>query len=117
MPRADAPDPNADWDAATAQVEPPSTGVSNRDVHGALAAADDGMTEADIQQLMGSADMVLYQNHGGGVARVYVRRTGPDTHEAAVRRFPEDGPITSFRNMSESSLQNRMNSGRWYSHG
>ncbi|MFI6588592.1 polymorphic toxin-type HINT domain-containing protein, partial [Embleya sp. NPDC050493] len=99
---------------AYSEADEGAENVVRRDVHGVLAAGDDGMTESDIQHLVTSADQVFWQGSGSNLARVYLRRASDGTYDAAVRRFADGGPITSFRNLTESSLQGRLKNGRWY---
>ncbi|MGC0422517.1 RHS repeat-associated core domain-containing protein [Embleya sp. AB8] len=88
--------------------------IGSRDIHGVLASGDDQMTETDIQDLVANADQVLWQGSGGSLARVYLRRAAHGKYDAVIRRFEDGGPITSFRNLTESSYQKRLNDGRWY---
>jgi hypothetical protein len=88
--------------------------VSARNIHGLLAAGDDGMSEVDIKNLVENADRTLWQGSGDNLARVYLRGASDGTFDVAIRQFPVDGPITSFRDLSQSSLDNRIADGRWY---
>lgn len=89
--------------------------VSSRDIHGALAAGDDQMTEADIQGIVAKPDLSFWQESAdGSLARVYLRGASDGTYDVAIRRFDDGGPITSFQGLTQSSLDGRLSSGRWF---
>lgn len=88
-------------------------GSASRDVHATLAAADDSLSPGEVSDLVTNADRQLWE----GEKRVYLRQSSSGIYDVAIRAV--DGTsVISFRNLTESSLQGRLTSGRWTeSHG
>jgi hypothetical protein len=115
---ANANEMNAAWDeVASESSEEADTQASDavREAHSTLAAADDGMSPSEVQEIVDNPDDVYTQeDKPGDVRSVYLRQAADGTYDVAVRSFPDDAPITSFRGLTQSSLDGRVASGRWF---
>lgn len=104
IPRTDAPDPNADWDAA---ANSGSSGVSARDVHG----QNRDSRHVDVDNVWRNGAM--YTQTDGQIVRVLDNGNG--TFDIVVRDLsnPSGGHSTAMKDAPKNYVDKKIRDGKW----